>query len=72
MKPAEIRELSDDKVRAELDEARENYFKLRFQFSTGQLTDYNQLKSARKEIARLATILRERQLGAEDMKESAT
>ncbi len=71
MKPADIRELSDDKLRAELDEARENYFKLRFQFSTGQLTDYNQLKSARREIARMATILRERQLEAKQ-KESAS
>ena len=71
MKPADIRELSDVKLRAELDEARENYFKLRFQFSTGQLTDYNQLKSARREIARMATILRERQLEAKQ-KESAS
>lgn len=71
MKPAEIRELSDDKLRAELDEARENYFKLRFQFSTGQLTDYNQLKIARREIARMATVLRERQLEAKQ-KESAS
>lgn len=71
MKPAEIRELSDDKLKAELDAARENYFKLRFQFSTGQLTDYNQLQSARKDIARMATILRERQLEAK-MKESAS
>ena len=71
MKPAEIRELSDDKLKAELDAARENYFKLRFQFSTGQLTDYNQLQTARKDIARMATILRERQLEAK-MKESAS
>jgi large subunit ribosomal protein L29 len=71
MRPAEIRELSEDKLKAELDEARENYFKLRFQLSTGQLTDYNQLKTARKEIARMATILRERQIESE-MKESAS
>jgi large subunit ribosomal protein L29 len=71
MKAAEIRELSDDKLKAELDEARENYFKLRFQLSTGQLTDYNQLKTARNDIARMATILRERQIESE-MKESAS
>jgi large subunit ribosomal protein L29 len=71
MKAAEIRELSDDKLKAELDEARENYFKLRFQLSTGQLTDYNQLKTARNDIARMATILRERQLESE-MEESAS
>ncbi|MGD2057213.1 MAG: 50S ribosomal protein L29 [Anaerolineales bacterium] len=72
MKPAEIREFSDERLKSELDEARENYFKLRFQLSTGQLTDYNQLRTARKEIARFATILRERQLEAEEMKESAS
>ncbi|MGD2161636.1 MAG: 50S ribosomal protein L29 [Anaerolineales bacterium] len=72
MKPKEIRELSEEQLKLELDQARENYFKLRFQYSTGQLTDYNQLKTARKEIARLATIKRERQLEDEKMKESAT
>jgi large subunit ribosomal protein L29 len=72
MKAEEIRELSDEQLMRELDEARENYFKLRFQFSTGQLTDFNQLKIARKDIARLATILRERQLETEKMKDSAT
>lgn len=65
MKTAEIRALSTDEVASRLDEARENYFKLRFQFATGQLTDHSQMKIARKEIARLATILRERELAAE-------
>jgi large subunit ribosomal protein L29 len=65
MKTAEIRALSTDEIAARLDEARENYFKLRFQFATGQLTDHSQLKIARKEIARLATVLRERELAAE-------
>jgi large subunit ribosomal protein L29 len=65
MKTAEIRALSTDEIAARLDDARENYFKLRFQFATGQLTDHSQLKIARKEIARLATVLRERELAAE-------
>ncbi|MDF1500013.1 MAG: 50S ribosomal protein L29 [Anaerolineales bacterium] len=70
MKVADIRELSNDKLKAELDIARENYFKLRFQFSTGQLTDYNQLKSARRDIARLAMVVSERQLEAKKDRES--
>lgn len=65
MKTAEIRALSTDEIASRLDEARDNYFKLRFQFATGQLTDHSQLKIARREIARLATILRERELAAE-------
>lgn len=71
MKAAEIRELSDEKLRAELDKSREDYFKMRFQYSTGQLTDYNQLQTARKEIARLATVMRERQLETQ-VKDSAS
>lgn len=65
MKPAEIRALSTEEIASRLDEARDNYFKLRFQFSSGQLTDHSQLRIARREIARLATVLRERQLVAE-------
>lgn len=62
MKTSEIRALSDTEVAARLNEAREAYFKLRFQFATGQLTDHTRLKQARREIARLATVARERQL----------
>ena len=65
MKPSEIRALSTEEIRTRLDEARENYFRLRFQVSTGQLTDHSQLKIARREIARLATILHEFELAAE-------
>jgi large subunit ribosomal protein L29 len=65
MKTAEIRALSTEEIASRLDDARDNHFKLRFQFATGQLTDHSQLKIARQEIARLATILRERELAAE-------
>jgi large subunit ribosomal protein L29 len=65
MKSAEIRVLSTEEIASRLDEARDNYFKLRFQFASGQLTDHSQLRIARREIARLATVLRERQLAAE-------
>jgi large subunit ribosomal protein L29 len=65
MKASEIRELSIDKIRERLDEARENEFRLRFEFATGQLTDHNRLKVARREIARIATVLREVEQAAE-------
>lgn len=65
MKPDEIRSLSDKDLRSRLEDARENYFKLRFQFTTGQLTDHSQLRIARQEIARFETILRERERSGE-------
>ncbi len=65
MKAQEIRALSVEEIRTRLAEAREAYFKLRFQFATGQLTDHSRLRRGRGEIARLATVLRERELAAE-------
>ncbi len=65
MKPDEIRSLSDKDLRSRLEDARENYFKLRFQFTTGQLTDHSQLRIARQEVARFETILRERERAGE-------
>jgi large subunit ribosomal protein L29 len=65
MKPEDIRKLSVEKIRSELDDARENYFRLRFQFATGQLTDHSRLRIARRDIARLVTILKEQELEAE-------
>ncbi|HKZ55695.1 MAG TPA: 50S ribosomal protein L29 [Anaerolineales bacterium] len=65
MKAEKIRELSIDEIQSRMDDAREAYFKLRFQVATGQLTDTSRLRSARREIARLATVLRERELAAQ-------
>ncbi len=65
MKALDIHKLNTDQIRVELDSARENYFKLRFQYSTGQLTDHSQLNIARRDIARLATILHEREMVVE-------
>ena len=63
MNTSEIRALSTPELASRLDDAREEYFKLRFQFSTAQLTDYTRLRITRRNIARLATVLRERELG---------
>jgi large subunit ribosomal protein L29 len=59
MRASEVRELSLEKAAEELEDAREAYFKLRFQFATGQIPDTSKLKAARREIARIATVLRE-------------
>ncbi|MGH2523211.1 MAG: 50S ribosomal protein L29 [Anaerolineales bacterium] len=64
MRVAEIRALTTPEVESRLDDAREELFKLRFQFKTGQLTDYSRLRVARRSIARLETVLRERQIAA--------
>lgn len=65
MKSEEIRALSIGEIQSRLEDAREEYFKLRFQFSGGQLTDTSRLKIARREVARFATILREFELDME-------
>lgn len=62
MKAEEIRALSVDEINTKLMDAREELMKLRFQQVTGQLTDTSRLRIVRKEIARLSTILREREL----------
>ncbi|MBF8255775.1 MAG: ribosomal protein L29 [Anaerolineales bacterium] len=61
MKASAIRELSVDEIRHQLDDAREKYFKARFQLATGQLKNTAALRQVRREIARLATVLHERE-----------
>lgn len=65
MKVKEVRSLGTEEIAGKLEDAREELFKLRFQFATGQFTDVSRLALARREIARLETVLRERQLAAE-------
>jgi ribosomal protein L29 len=52
----EIRDLSVEEIDAELDDAREEYMRLRFRMATGELTDHNQIKVARRLIARFLTV----------------
>ena len=59
----ELRQLSDDGITAKVLEAKEELFNLRFQAATGQLESHGRLSAVRKEIARLYTIIRERELG---------
>jgi large subunit ribosomal protein L29 len=66
MKASEIRVMSTEEIQEELLRARENLFNLRFQWATAQMRDHNVLKTARRDIARLETILRERELAGEE------
>jgi large subunit ribosomal protein L29 len=60
---SELRELSDEELVSRLREAKEELFNLRVQAATGQLDNHGRLKVVRKEIARIYTIMRERELG---------
>ena len=59
----ELRELTDDELTDKLRESKEELFNLRFQVATGQLDNHKRLKAVRSDIARIYTILRERELG---------
>jgi large subunit ribosomal protein L29 len=61
--PTELRELHDDELETRLTEAKQELFNLRFQMATGQLDNNRQLRSVRHDIAKIYTILRERELG---------
>ncbi len=65
MKPSEIRALSTDEIRARLEQAYREYYELRVSLQIGQLKNTARLREARKDIARLHTILRERELQGE-------
>ena len=61
--PNQLRGLDDTKLADELKKAKEELFNLRFQSATGQLESHGRLKAVRRDIARIYTILRERELG---------
>ncbi len=64
-KGSELRELSDTELISRLNDAHRELFNLRFQHFTRQLANYKRLEQVRHDIARLKTILRERELGSE-------
>ena len=61
--PSELDAFDDDRLVAELKKSKEELFNLRFQSATGQLESHGRLKAVRRDIARIYTILRERELG---------
>jgi large subunit ribosomal protein L29 len=66
MKPAQIREMSDEHLRLTLNETIKHLFQLRFQSATERLETPSEIRKARRDIARLRTIQRERELAAAD------
>jgi large subunit ribosomal protein L29 len=59
VKASEIRNLKSGEIETKLADAREEMMKLRFQQVTGQLSDSSRLRTLRREVARMQTILRE-------------
>jgi len=64
-KAAELRELPDDELVVRMDGAKEELFNLRFQLATGQLDNVTRLRELRHDVARIATVLREREIERE-------
>ena len=62
VKPSELRELSEEELVTKLREAKAELFNLRVQAATGQLDNNRRLQVIRREIARIYTIMREREL----------
>ena len=63
-KAREFRELNDVELEHRLSEAKEELFNLRFQNATGQLDSTSRLAHVRKDVARIETLLREREIAA--------
>lgn len=64
MKADDLRELTAQELQERLDESKEELFNLRFQLATNQLDNTARLGEVRKDIARLATVIREQELEA--------
>ncbi len=63
-KPSELRELNDDELEARLAASRQELFNLRFQLATGKQDNSSRMGHVRKDIARILTILRQREIEA--------
>ncbi len=64
-KPQELREMSDEQLQFTLNETRQEFFKLRFQSATERLDAPSALRKLRRDIARIHTIARQRELAAQ-------
>ncbi|GAA4416309.1 50S ribosomal protein L29 [Actinokineospora soli] len=68
----DLRELTDDELVLRLREAKEELFNLRFQMATGQLDNNRRLRTVKQDIARVYTVMRERELGLSASPDEAT
>jgi len=64
MKIEEIRKFSDEELKTKVFDTKKEYMELRFQHVSGQLSDTSKLKQARRDIARLETVIRDREIKA--------
>ena len=71
MKPGELRNMDDDELERRLAETKQELFNLRFQHVTGQLDNYARLGQVKRDIARLKTLLREREIAAFEAQENS-
>jgi large subunit ribosomal protein L29 len=69
VKIAELRELQDEELETRLAEAKTEVFNLRFQHVTGQLDNYARLVQVKRDVARILTLLREREIAAAEAAE---
>jgi large subunit ribosomal protein L29 len=67
MKATELADLDAEQLAEKLAEAKEELFNLRFQNVTGQLDNQHRLRAVRKDIARVLTVMRQRELAGEDV-----
>jgi len=65
MKAAEVKELSDDELKVELENLQEGLFRLRFRGVTENIHNADEIRQLRKDIARVKTVMRERELARE-------
>ena len=65
MKASEVRDMSDEDLSAKVNELKEQNFRLRFKLALGNVDTVKQIRVNRKDLARVRTILRERELGAD-------
>ena len=68
MKPGDYRQMSDEQLQLTLRETVKNLFHLRFQSATDRLETPSEMRKAKQEVARIKTILRERNLGLRGQK----
>ena len=69
MKIGEIRELTKEELETRLTEAKKNIFSLRFQKSSGQLENVMRIKNLKNDIAKIETLIREKELGIYEKRE---
>ena len=68
-KASEFREMTDDILTDRLAQSKDELFKIRFQHATGQLDNYKRIGELRRDVARMETLLRQREIAAAEAQE---